>query len=176
MHATPVLWLTGLPGAGKTTLSVALRDELRRRGIVSVRLDGDELRDCVSSDLGFSRADRDENVRRTAGLAGLLASQGVVAIVALVSPYREARDAARASTARFVEVFVSCPLDVCEERDPKGMYAAARAGKLPRMTGVSDPYEPPLRPEVVVRTERQSINEGVALILRAAGFAQDASA
>ena len=171
-----VIWLTGLPCAGKSTLARELAAALKLRGVACAVLDGDELRAAVSSDLGFSKRDRDENVRRTAALAAMLAAQDVLAIVALVSPYREARAAARARIGRFVEVFVSCPLGECERRDTKGMYAAARAGKIPAMTGIDDPYEAPTDPELVLHTERQSIEECVGVLLGAAGFATEPSA
>ncbi len=165
-----VIWLTGLPCAGKTTLARQLAAALKVRGTACAVLDGDELRAAVSPDLGFTREDRDENVRRTAALAALLATQGLFVLVALVSPYRAARGAARARIVGFVEVFVSCPLEECERRDTKGMYAAARAGEIPAMTGIDDPYEAPTDAEVVLHTERQSIEECVEQLLAATGF------
>lgn len=155
-HGPPgaTVWITGLPAAGKSTLASALRDELAARGRRTSLLDGDELRTGLNSDLGFSAADRDENVRRVGHVARLLADAGAVALVALVSPYRAGRDAARAiheaSGLTFVEVYVATSLAECERRDPKGLYARARGGELTQMTGVDDPYEPPESPEVVV--------------------------
>ncbi len=171
-----VIWLTGLPCAGKTTLARQLAAALELRGAACAVLDGDELRAAISPDLGFSKPARDENVRRAAALAAMLAAQDLLVIVALVSPYREARGAARSRIEGFVEVFVSCPLDECERRDTKGMYAAARAGKIPAMTGVDDPYEAPTNAEVVLHTERQSIEECVGVLLGAVGFSAEPSA
>lgn len=150
-----VTWITGLPAAGKSTLASAVEDRLvtaRRR--MAYRLDGDNLRHGLCSDLGFSDEDRTENVRRVGEVARLMADAGAIVLVSLVSPYRAGRDAAREACAAwdvpFVEVWVDTPLDACEERDPKGLYAKARAGELKGMTGVDDPYEPPLSPELVI--------------------------
>jgi adenylyl-sulfate kinase len=151
------VWLTGLPGSGKTTSALYLLDVLLREGRSAVSLDGDVLRSGISADLGFTDTDRDENVRRAGEIALLLASQGDVVIVSLVSPRRVARDGVRqrhrARGVGFVEVHVAAPLEVCEERDPKSLYRQARQGSLAHMTGVSDPYEPPLKPEVVLATD-----------------------
>jgi len=148
------VWLTGLSGSGKSTVAVELERQLVAAGRAAYLLDGDNLRHGLNGDLGFSAADRDENVRRVAHVARLLADAGVVAIVPLISPYREARDLARrlheAAGLPFVEVFVDTPLAECERRDPKGLYARARAGELQGMTGIDDPYEPPLSPELVL--------------------------
>ncbi|MBI2865189.1 MAG: adenylyl-sulfate kinase [Chloroflexi bacterium] len=148
------IWLTGLSGAGKSTLASALEERLLAGGYSCVILDGDRLRSTLNRDLGFSPADRKENIRRTAGLARLFNEAGVTAIVALISPYREDRQLARQAIGceRFVEVYVDAPLDVCEARDPKGLYRRARAGDLPQFTGVSAPYEPPERPDVRIPT------------------------
>jgi adenylylsulfate kinase len=162
-----VVWLTGLPSAGKTTLARRLAGELARRGRAVEVLDGDELRTRLTRGLGFSKADRDENVRRVAWVAGLLAGHGVVAIVALISPYRAARDEVRAETADFVEVHVDCAAEECVRRDVKGLYRRALAGEIANFTGVSDPYEPPLRPEVTVRTDGESAEDSVGRILDA---------
>ncbi len=146
------VWLTGLSGSGKSTVAVALEAELIEAGRPAYLLDGDNLRHGLNGDLGFSSEDRDENVRRTAHVARLFADAGLVAIVPLISPYRAARELARrlhdAAGLRFVEVFVDTPLEVCEGRDPKGLYAKARAGQLTGMTGIDDPYEPPTAPEL----------------------------
>src|SRR5437763_915381 len=150
------VWFTGLSGAGKSTLANLLAEQLRERGKRVELLDGDEVRQNLSSGLGFSKTDRDANIRRIAFVAKLLSRNGVVAITAAISPYREIRDEARAEIKNFVEVFVDCPLEVCEERDIKGLYARARAGEITQFTGISDPYEPPLNPEVTVHTERES--------------------
>jgi bifunctional enzyme CysN/CysC len=149
------VWLTGLSGSGKSTIAVELERSLIARGRPAYRLDGDNLRHGLNDDLGFTAADRDENVRRAGEVARLLADAGVVAIVALISPYRVGRDRARAihgeSGLPFVEVYVDTPIEVCEERDVKGLYAKARAGELTGFTGVDDPYEPPRTPELVLR-------------------------
>jgi adenylyl-sulfate kinase len=151
------LWLTGLPASGKTTLAVALAADLAARGRRVEVLDGDDLRKTVSADLGFSRADRDEHVRRVAALARDRVQAGVVAIVALVSPYRQAREQARLLIGEFVEIHVSCPLPVALERDPKGLYRRALAGEIDNFTGVSDPYEAPLAADVMVDTSSESV-------------------
>jgi len=155
-----VVWLTGLPCAGKSTLARALIPALSRTHPCEV-LDGDVVRQHLSQELGFSRRDRDMNVQRIGFVAGLLARHGVAVVVAAVSPYRDARVAVRRSVERFVEVFVDCPLKVCEERDVKGMYARARRGQLPSFTGVDAPYEPPVSPEVVLETSAESLAECV---------------
>jgi adenylyl-sulfate kinase len=146
------IWCTGLPSSGKSTLARAVEAHLVGAGRLAYRLDGDNLRHGLCGDLGFTPADREENVRRTAHLAHMLADAGVVAVVALVSPYRASRALARrvheAAGLHFVEVFVDTPLAVCEARDPKGLYARARAGELAGMTGVDDPYEPSEDPDV----------------------------
>lgn len=146
------VWLTGLSGSGKSTVAVELEALLVGEGRAAYLLDGDNLRQGLNGNLGFSAEDRDENVRRTAHVARLFADAGLVAIVPLISPYRAARDLARglhaAAQLRFVEVFVDTPLDECERRDPKGLYAKARAGELKGMTGIDDPYEAPLEPEL----------------------------
>jgi adenylyl-sulfate kinase len=164
--ATPgvIVWLTGLSGAGKTTLARALETELRQAGQSVCVLDGDCLRRGLCADLGFSPEDRQENIRRVGAVARLFADAGLVCIVALISPYRRDRDRARAAApaGRFIEVFINAPLDVCERRDPKGLYARARAGELKEFTGISAPYEPPLAPEVELRTDRRSVAESSA--------------
>ena len=162
-----IVWMTGLPSGGKTTLATMLEAELAGQGRRVERLDGDELRTHLTKDLGFSRADRDENVRRVGWVARLLARHGVIVITALVSPYRSARDEVRASAEDFIEVWVKASLDECIRRDVKGLYKKALAGDLPHFTGVSDPYEPPLHAEVVVETDRATKTEAVATILSA---------
>jgi bifunctional enzyme CysN/CysC len=149
------VWLTGLSGSGKSTVAVEVEHKLVEAGRPAYLLDGDNLRHGLNSDLGFSAPDRGENVRRVGEVARLFADAGLVAVVSLVSPYRTDRDRVRALHAaaglRFVEVFVDTPLEVCEARDPKGMYARARAGEITGFTGVDDPYEAPLQPELVLR-------------------------
>ncbi len=149
-----VVWFTGLSGSGKSTVAVEVERRLVGSGRAAYLLDGDNLRHGLNVDLGFSAADRDENVRRVGEVATLFADAGVVALVPLVSPYRAARDAVRdrvvGAGLRFVEVFVDTPLEECERRDPKGLYAKARAGELRGMTGIDDPYEAPSNPELVL--------------------------
>lgn len=145
------VWLTGLSGSGKSTVAVELERQLIEAGRPAYLLDGDNLRHGLNGDLGFSAQDRDENVRRVGHVARLFADAGFVAIVPLISPYREARDLARAlhdaAGLSFLEVFIDTPLEICEQRDPKGLYAKARAGEITGMTGIDDPYEAPLDPE-----------------------------
>jgi adenylyl-sulfate kinase len=149
-----VVWFTGLSGSGKSTVAAEVERSLVSAGRVAYLLDGDNIRHGLCSDLGFSAADRDENVRRVGEVAALFADAGVIALVPLVSPYRAARDRVRerveAACLAFVEVHVATPLAECERRDPKGLYARARAGEVKGMTGIDDPYEPPLRPELVL--------------------------
>jgi adenylyl-sulfate kinase len=163
-----IVWLTGLSGAGKSTIASSVCEDLIARGIKAELLDGDAMRDHISRGLGFSREDRDENVRRIGFVADLLARNGVVALVSAVSPYRAVRDEIRRGTAAwFVEVHVSAPLEVCERRDPKGLYRRARAGELPHFTGIDDPYEPPIAPEVVCSTDQETIETSVNKVLGA---------
>jgi bifunctional enzyme CysN/CysC len=159
------IWFTGLSCSGKTTLAAAVYEKLRAAGLRAELLDGDVIRKHLSKGLGFDRADRDENIRRIGFVADLLTRNGVIAVVAAISPYREVRDAVRCDIGRFVEVFVNAPLETCEQRDTKGLYRLARSGDLPGFTGVDDPYEPPLRPEVECRTDRESVAESVEKIL-----------
>jgi len=161
-----VVWLTGLSGAGKTTLARALETELRERGQAVSVLDGDCLRRGLCSDLGFSPEDRQENIRRVGEVARLFADAGLICIVALISPYRRERERARAAAppGRFIEVYVNAPLAVCERRDPKGLYARARAGELKEFTGVSAPYERPAKPELELRTDQTDVADCVAAI------------
>jgi len=160
-----VLWLTGLSGAGKTTVAAKLAPALAERGHRVELLDGDEVRTNLCQELGFSREDRDTNIARIGYVAGKLAKHGVAVLVAAISPYREARDRVRASVDNFVEIHVAAPLTTCAERDVKGLYAKALAGQIKNFTGVSDPYEPPLHPEVVLHTERTSVDESVEQVL-----------
>jgi adenylylsulfate kinase len=150
------VWFTGLSGAGKTTICRAVATELLAHGLQVEVIDGDVIRNHLCRDLGFSKHDRDENIRRIAFVAQLLTRNGTVVLVSAISPYREGRDAARRSIGNFVEVYVSTPLEVCEVRDPKDLYQKARAGKIQGFTGVDDPYEPPLNPEVVCNTDHES--------------------
>lgn len=161
------LWFTGLSGAGKSTLANLVADRLRGMGRRVELLDGDEVRTNLSQGLGFSKADRDANIARIAFVAKLLSRNGVVAITAAISPYRETRDAARAQIDNFVEVFVECPLEVCEQRDVKGLYKKARSGEIKQFTGISDPYEAPANAEVQVHTAQETTDESVDRILTA---------
>lgn len=162
-----VVWFTGLSGAGKSTIATALQVELTRRGRHSELLDGDEVRTHLSKGLGFSKADRDTNIRRIGYVARLVARSGGVAITAAISPYREVRDEVRSQTPGFVEVFVRCPLDTLVERDTKGLYRKAIAGEIANFTGVSDPYEEPLRPDVTCDTSKESVAQSVAKVIDA---------
>ncbi|HEY2437951.1 MAG TPA: adenylyl-sulfate kinase, partial [Solirubrobacteraceae bacterium] len=162
-----VVWLTGLSGAGKSTIAAALQPELVRRGRHAELLDGDEVRTHLSKGLGFSKEDRDTNIRRIGYVARLVARSGGVAITAAISPYREVRDEIRAQTPGFVEVFVRCPLNTLVERDVKGLYRKAMAGEIANFTGVSDPYEEPLHPEVVCDTSRETLAESLAKVIDA---------
>ena len=159
------LWLTGLSGAGKSTLATAVGHELRRRGVRVEVLDGDEERQNLSKGLGFTREDRDTNIRRIGYVAKLLARNGVVVITAAISPYRAVRDEVRREIGAFVEVYVKASLDECVRRDTKGLYRRALAGEIPQFTGVSDPYEEPLRPELVIDTEREVVGESAARVV-----------
>jgi adenylyl-sulfate kinase len=160
------LWFTGLSGAGKTTISTMVEDQLRERGSRVEVLDGDVVRENLSKGLGFSKEDRDTNIRRIAFVADLLSRNGVPVITAAISPYRELRDEARDLMGdRFIEVFVKASVEVCAERDVKGLYEKAFKGEIKEFTGVSDPYEPPLNPELTLDTEHQTPEESAAQIL-----------
>lgn len=160
-----VLWFTGLSGSGKSTLSTLVAAELRRRGLHVELLDGDEVREHLSKGLGFSREDRDTNVRRIGFVAQMVARCGACAIAAAISPYRDVRREVRRGTERFCEVHCDCPIDVLAERDPKGLYQKALRGELKHFTGVDDPYEAPESPEVYVRTDHESPEASAARIL-----------
>ena len=159
------VWTTGLSGSGKTTIARELADQLKARGVNVEILDGDVVRTNLSKGLGFSKEDRDINIRRIGFVANLLSRNGVIAITAAISPYRAIRDEVRELTDRFVEVYVEAPLEVCESRDVKGMYAKARAGEIKGFTGIDDPYEEPLNAEVVCHTANESVEQSVAKIL-----------
>jgi adenylylsulfate kinase len=161
-----VVWLTGLPASGKTTIARALEAALRVEGIPTEVLDGDELRGVLSPDLGFSQADRELHNRRVIYLAKLLSRNGVMTIVALISPYRAVRDAARQELGRFVEVWVKCSIEECIRRDPKGHYRRALTGENAQMTGVQAPYEPPEHPELILDTEQWPPERCVAELWR----------
>ncbi|TAG97218.1 MAG: adenylyl-sulfate kinase [Oscillatoriales cyanobacterium] len=160
-----ILWFTGLSGSGKTTISKALEPELKARGCKVEILDGDVVRTNLSKGLGFSKADRDINILRIGFVANLLSRNGVVAITAAISPYQAIRDEVRAMESNFVEVYVKAPLEVCEGRDVKGMYAKARKGQIKGFTGIDDPYEEPINPEIICYTDQESLQESVTKIL-----------
>jgi len=173
------LWLTGLSGAGKSTLARAVADRLRQDAIRLEILDGDEIREHLSKGLGFSREDRDTNIRRIAYVANLLTRNGVGVITAAISPYADTRAEARQAIGDFIEVYVRASLDTCIERDPKGMYRKALAGEIKTFTGISDPYEPPASPAIVVDTDRETVQQGVERIvvtLRELGYLRQADA
>jgi adenylyl-sulfate kinase len=158
-HKGFTLWFTGLSGAGKSTISTIVAERLRARGAKVEVLDGDVVRTHLSKGLGFSKEDRDTNIRRIGFVCELLSRNGVIAIAAAISPYRSVRDEVRHGTDNFVEVYAECPLEVLIERDVKGLYKKALAGELSQFTGVSDPYEAPLEPEVIVHTSRESAEQ-----------------
>ena len=160
------LWFTGLPSSGKSTLARAVEEILLERGMNVEVLDGDEVRENLSKGLGFSKEDRDTNIRRIGFVAKLLSRNQAVAITAAISPYRDVRDEMRRAIGRFVEVYVECPIDVLTERDVKGLYKKALAGEIKHFTGVDDPYEHPLKPEVHVATDKETVEESVSKIIR----------
>jgi adenylyl-sulfate kinase len=160
-HEGFTLWLTGMSGAGKSTISDELLARFRRAGAKVELLDGDIVRTNLSQGLGFSREDRDTNIRRIGFVAELLSRNGVIALVAAISPYRSTRDEVKAKIANFIEVHVECPIEVLAARDVKGLYRKALAGEVGNFTGISDPYEPPLAPAVVVRSDRETVAESV---------------
>jgi adenylyl-sulfate kinase len=161
------VWFTGLSGAGKSTISQAVAKRLSAMGMRHELLDGDTVRQHLCKDLGFSKLDRDENIRRIGFVADLLTRHGVVVLAAAISPYRAIRDEVRARVCDFVEVYVNTPLSICEQRDPKGLYRKARAGLLPQFTGIDDPYEAPEHPEVECRTDRETLEVSVEKVVRA---------
>jgi adenylyl-sulfate kinase len=160
------VWFTGLSCSGKTTVSKAVAEELRKRGLKIEVLDGDVVRTNLSKGLGFSKEDRDTNIKRIGFVCKLLSRNGVVAIGAAISPYREIRDYNRQEIGDFIEVYCKCPLDVCIQRDVKGLYKKALAGEITNYTGVSDPYEEPLNPEVVLETDNETVEESVDKVIR----------
>lgn len=155
------VWFTGLSGAGKTTITRALEAKIREAGYPLEILDGDIVRTNLTKGLGFSKEDRDENIRRIGFVSNLLTRHGVIVLVSAISPYRDIREEVKQKIGDFVEVFVNAPLTVCEDRDVKGLYKRARAGEIKSFTGIDDPYEPPLNPEVECRTDRETLEESV---------------
>lgn len=166
-HKGVVIWLTGLSGSGKSTIAVELQAQLFEADCQVFILDGDNIRHGLNKDLGFSPEDREENIRRIGEVAKLFADAGVIAVTSFISPYRRDRDINRAllPEGEFIEVYVHAPLDVCEKRDPKGLYRKARAGIIPEFTGISAPYEAPLNPELVIDTDKLSVEESAQKIL-----------
>ena len=170
-----ILWLTGLSGAGKTTIAQHLEHKLRSHDRPVERLDGDDIRQNLSQGLGFSRQDRDINVRRVGYVANLLNRNGVTVIVSLISPYRAVRDELSSTLNNFIEIYINAPLEVCETRDVKGLYAKARSGQIKVFTGIDDPYEAPLNPDITCHTAAETVEESVVKImtwLEAAGYLQ----
>lgn len=165
-HRSCVVWFTGLSGAGKSTLAGAVEEKLNAAGIHTYLLDGDNIRHGLNKNVDFSEAGRRENIRRIGEVAKLFADAGIVTLTAFISPFREDRNMVRALLNQndFIEVYVNCPLEICEQRDPKGLYKKARAGEISDFTGISSPYEPPLNPEIEVNTREQSIEESVSYI------------
>jgi adenylylsulfate kinase len=160
-----ILWLTGLSGAGKTTIAQRLENILREQGRLVELLDGDAIRQNLSQGLSFTKEDRDTNVRRVGYVANLLSRNGVIVIVSLISPYRAVREELRYSTNNFVEIYVNAPIEVCEARDVKGLYEKARNGQIKSFTGIDDPYEEPLNPSITCYTAKETIDESVDKIL-----------
>ena len=160
------LWFTGLSGSGKTTIAIEVENELKEKGYKVQRLDGDIVRQHLTRDLGFSKKDRDENIRRVSFVAKLLTNQDIITLCCFISPYQQARQEARELIGEFAEIYVNAPLEVCEKRDVKGLYAKARAGKIPEFTGISDPYEPPEEAEIELCTDQKGINESAAKVIK----------
>ena len=159
------VWFTGLSGAGKTTISQAVAEKLRLQGYTLEILDGDIVRENLTKGLGFSKADRDENIRRIGFVSRLLTRNGVIVLVSAISPYSEIREEVKQKIGDFVEVYVNAPLTVCEERDVKGLYKRARAGEIKNFTGIDDPYEAPFKPNLECRTDLEDLEESVAKVL-----------
>lgn len=168
-HRAKLLWFTGLSGSGKSTLAHALEEELYQRDCRTYVFDGDNVRHGLCRDLGFSVEDRTENIRRIGEMAKLFVDAGVISLTAFISPIREDRERARGLFPHgdFIEVYVDCPLEVCESRDVKGLYKKARAGEIKEFTGISSPYEPPLKPEITIQTGNKEIAECITEIVRA---------
>jgi adenylylsulfate kinase len=159
------VWFTGLPCSGKTTIADSLAEVLRNKGLRVERLDGDIVRKGLTSDLGFSKEDRDENIKRVTFVSKLLTRNGVAVLASFVSPYRRRREISREEIGDFIEVYVRCPIEVCMERDIKGMYKRALSGEISNFTGVDDVYEEPLNPEIIVDTDKDSVSDSVQKIM-----------
>ncbi len=158
------VWFTGLSGSGKTTIRVVLEQQLRAQNLKVEVLDGDIVRQNLTKGLGFSKEDRDENIRRIGFVSHLLTRNGVIVLVSAISPYRNIREEVRERIDNFIEVYVNAPLEVCESRDVKGLYKRARSGEIKQFTGIDDPYEPPINPEVECRTDQETLEESVAKV------------
>ena len=167
-HKSAILWFTGLPGSGKSTLACRLEEKLFRRGVRTFVIDGDNVRTGLNKDLGFSAEDREENIRRIGEVAKLFVEAGTMVMTAFISPYRKDRELVRnlVDKGEFIEVYVKCPLRVCEQRDVKGHYKMARQGIIKNFTGIDDPYEEPEHPEQVIETDRMTIDESVEHIIQ----------
>ncbi|MCM3187386.1 adenylyl-sulfate kinase [Bacillus subtilis] len=168
-HKSCVLWFTGLSGSGKSVLANAVDEKLYRKGIQSYVLDGDNIRHGLNKDLGFQTGDRIENIRRIGEVAKLFVDSGQMILTAFISPFREDRDMVRAlfPKGEFFEIYVKCPLHVCEQRDPKGLYKKARNGEIKNFTGIDSPYEAPLSPDFIIESDQTSISDGADLIINA---------
>jgi adenylylsulfate kinase len=159
------IWFTGLPSSGKSTIADVVAEELRKRAFKAERLDADIIRAYLWKELGYSKEDRDENIRRVAYLSHLLTKNGVAVLTSFISPYRELRDYARKKIGDFIEVYVKCPVEICIQRDTRGMYKKAMAGEIKNFTGISDPYEEPLESEVLIKSDEETIRESAAKIM-----------
>ena len=159
------VWFTGLSGSGKTVIALLVQEELERRGLRVERLDGDIVRQALTRDLGFSKEDRDTNIERVTFVAKLLSRNGVLVLCSFISPYRARRDKSRKEIGEFIEVFVECPVEICAERDVKGLYAKAFAGEIENFTGVSDPYEDPENPEIICHTAEETPEESARKVI-----------
>jgi adenylyl-sulfate kinase len=164
-HKGVTLWFTGLPCSGKSAIADRAAEILKERGYRVERLDGDIVRQDLTRDLGFSKADRDENIRRVTFVSQLLTRNGVIVLTSFISPYREMRDQARRKIGEFLEVYVKCSLEECIRRDVKGMYKKAMAGQIKEFTGVSDPYEEPERPDLLIETDTETLEQSTARVL-----------
>ncbi len=167
-HKSCIIWFTGLSGSGKSTIAHALEEELYKRGIHTYILDGDNIRTGLNKDLGFSEEDRKENIRRIGEVAKLFVDAGIIVLVAAISPYKRDREFVRnlVEPGEFIEVYVKCPLEVCEMRDPKGLYKKVRQGIIKNFTGIDDPYEEPENPEILIESHKESISQAVNKILK----------
>lgn len=159
------IWFTGLPCSGKSSIADAVAEKLRQRGLKAERLDADIIRKHLWRELGFSKEDRDENIRRATFLSKLLTRNGIIVLTSFVSPYTDLRNYARREIGDFVEIYVKCPVEVCIQRDTRGMYKKALAGEIQNFTGVSDPYEEPLNPEIIIESDKDTLEETIARIM-----------